>query len=170
LQPGRMQYVSGSEVTEVQIPYVEERVRDLVLADPSRLAVCPDDMPCTRAETVSAGTTLMLPAPPDVPGAVVLRGSNGHHTLPDQGMSLPAAPVVPILFTLTQARAKGILRLSGPAAAKAAQRAAQRGYPPGDFPVPVEKGRKGVPSRWRGSELTRWQAEQDRKGIPDDRT
>jgi hypothetical protein len=168
LQPGRMQYVSGSEVTEVQIPYVEERVRDLILADPSRLAVCPDDMPCTRAETVSAGSTLMLPAPPGVSGGVVLRGPDGHHTPPDLGMSLPDPPAVPILYTLTEARAKGMLRLSGSAASKAAQRAEKRGYPPGDFPVPAEKGRRGVPGRWRGSDLTRWQTEQDRKGVPDD--
>jgi hypothetical protein len=157
-QPGRMQYVIGSEVTEVQIPDVEERVRDLILADPSRLAVCPDDMPCTRAETVSAGTALMLPAPPGLSGAAVLGGPEGARTWPDQGIVPGRAPVVPMLYTLTQARERGILRLSDAAAKKAAQR--------DGFPVSMEKGRPGVASRWRGSDLARWQAEQDRKGSP----
>jgi len=157
-QPGRMQYVIGSEVTEVQIPDVEERVRDLILADPSRLAVCPDDMPCTRAETVSAGTALMLPAPPGFSGAAVLGGPEAARTWPDQGIVPGQAPVVPMLYTLTQARERGILRLSDAAAKKAAQR--------DGFPAPMEKGRPGVASKWRGSDLARWQAEQDRKGSP----
>jgi hypothetical protein len=42
-RPGHIQLVVGSEITEVQVPYVEERVRDLVMA--GQMVACPSDMP-----------------------------------------------------------------------------------------------------------------------------
>jgi hypothetical protein len=130
-RPGHMQLVTGGTITEVQVPYVEEQVRELVMT--SEMAVCPSDMPGRSRHP------LLIP----VSGAPALE------TGPDQPVVLGPAPV-PRTFTLREAREEGILQLSEAAARKAAQRLG--------FPEPAVPGRPGVAARWKGSDLHRWQA------------
>jgi hypothetical protein len=129
--PGRVQCVIGSDIREAQVPYVEKRVRDLILAEPARITPCPAGMP-----GIDRSQVLALPGT----NGSDLRFVSGH---------VPGSPHPPRTWSLTEAREEGILLLSDAAAKKAAQR-------PG-FPDPVIKAGPGSASRWLGSDLAAWQ-------------
>jgi len=125
-------------------PWAPGRVQCLAGGDVTE-AQAPDIKKQLRDLALAGAVT--TECPPDMPGTG--RGGEELRVPPVTAIDMGAEQPYVLGMTLAEAIAEGVLRRTIESARKEAQR-------PG-FPAPVGQPRRGVPSRYRPSELAAWE-------------
>jgi len=135
--PGRFQFVTGGKTQAIQVPNIEHRARELILADGAKVTRVPADIPGAP----------WRPAVSDcpVPGGRrdITAGQNAvvlGHLDPDND-----------LITLTEALRDGVVTDVGE---ENLRKMAQRGSR--GIPKAITPGSQGVPGKWKRGDLRQW--------------